>query len=226
MVTRGQPDAFSGMGPQPGSADISHADLADGAWMAEPEQRGAYRAWLRRGAHWQAALTAVRLPAYARHLNAGWEEPLSPGAFLAAIHDAKAKRIPLDDVLRRMGYRSEYRDSPPEDPDAARKRAIADRKRVWAAQDAEWGVDVDSGESATGPPVARPASRAVSRVSGAARAAWMATTGIAGRPSNPNRRSQTPIGRRERYLRAIAERDGLTIEEAALLHPTRKVPTP
>jgi hypothetical protein len=38
-------------------------------------------------------------------------------------------------------------------------------------------------------------------------------------PSNPNRRSQSPEGRHERYIRQVAARDGLTLEQAAAAHP-------
>ena len=37
------------------------------------------------------------------------------------------------------------------------------------------------------------------------------------------RYSQTPEGRRERYLRDVAERDHITVKEAARLHPARPV---
>jgi hypothetical protein len=191
--------------PPTGLDQPTHAELADGSWYAEPDQRPAYRALLRAGSSVSAALLAVRLPAYARHLNAGWEQPLSPAAFIAVINEAAAKHTQVEEVLARRGYRNEHRELPPQDPDAERKKAISDRKRLWALQDAEEGLDLDADEAASAPETARPVSESRSRLAAATQAAFRAARGIAGRSDNKARPSQTRAGRRRRYLRSLVD---------------------
>lgn len=202
VANPGEPDAFSGMARPD---EPSRADFADGAWMAAPEHRAAYRSWLRRGLHWQAALLAVRLPAYARHLVA-FEAPLSPVDFLAAVREAEADRIPLDAVLARMGYRATVQSEPDYDPQEAGRRVNAARQAVYESYLTDAGVDPDDEAPARAPTAARSASGAPSGLSTAAQSAFRAAKGILGRSDTKTRPSHTPEARRQRHLRSLVER--------------------
>jgi hypothetical protein len=195
------------------SADPSWRDLRSQAWRCNTDQeRTAFYHWLRQGLDWQAALFAAQHSDYAQHLRADYAKPLGPGEFAVVIEEARRRHTDVEDLLRQRGFRGSASVPKGLTPKQERDRILHNYARLHDSyiKEAEAAVPEDDPE----PP------RAPSAASRASRAAWQIANGLVG-AGRKDRPSQTREGRRLRHLRQIAERDGMTIEQADRLHPRR-----
>lgn len=179
-------------------ATPSWQDLRSGAWYLRPDQRPAFYAALSRGATYQQAYLAANDSEYGRHLFTA-DSPVSPKRWhIVSEWAAKTGRTILS-ALRELGDLPDTV-SAGESPDEARERVMRERERTynsWLREAAEAVGDPDPDPE---PEPKRIITQAQQR---AARQAWMQQRDLP--PANPQRHSQTPEGRRERYLRALVK---------------------